>query len=173
MLARRWKLDTKATNFARGVGHGFWTIELGAAVRGNGRPRVGSLVRSECGSAPGAAVAGVLGRLLSGHLRTVKAAGLFHFSTERATSYRPCDVEAEPPHRGGKRGGYLAGWRDGPAEDKVPTRIARGRSENRDLRGTTLWLEGQTTCNHLAVAFAPPRGEYEEVRGVELAGSRN
>ncbi|HEV2878453.1 MAG TPA: hypothetical protein VGW96_02630, partial [Candidatus Eremiobacteraceae bacterium] len=29
--------------------------------------------------------------------------------------------------------------------------------------GATPWLEGQNTCNHLIVAFAPPRGEHEEI----------
>lgn len=30
--------------------------------------------------------------------------------------------------------------------------------------GATPWLEGQSFCNHLVVAFAPRRGEYEEER---------
>jgi hypothetical protein len=30
--------------------------------------------------------------------------------------------------------------------------------------GATPWLEGESTCWHLVVAFAPPRGEYEEER---------
>jgi hypothetical protein len=41
-------------------------------------------------------------------------------------------------------------------------RIAAGSEIYHYPPGATPWLEGQTFCNHLVVAFAPPRGEYEE-----------